>query len=57
MRKITLLLATVFMAITGYAQENRALFSGDGLSDSAALFLMLFPDFSGIKLTAKLSNV
>ena len=36
MRKITLLLTTVCMALTGYAQENRALFSGDGLSDSTA---------------------
>ena len=35
MRKITLLLVTVFMALTGYAQENRALFSGDGLIDSS----------------------
>ena len=27
MRKITLLLATVSMALTGYAQENRAVFT------------------------------
>ena len=36
MRKITILLATVFIALTGYAQENRAVFLGDGLSDATA---------------------
>ena len=36
MKQIIILLATVFIAFTGYAQENRAFFSGDGLSNSTA---------------------
>jgi len=36
MKKLTLILATVLIASTSYSQNERAVFSGTGLSDSTA---------------------